>query len=324
MDVLGDVHAVGDPDRAVPAATSHDDAKTPPPTQGHRDSTGWNLLIKKSKLFGLLALLLSVMLACGDGIFGPRWTACSVASVALASGADAVNAATDIDLAFSPASLHDDAKTPPPTQGRVLTNWIYSTKNNSTVVGLPALLLSVTMARTFAATSTPPPTQRVSSYGDGCGSGVLVGHGSIVWPLVACNPAPPDKLTTLSIPDPPPPPDTPLLPVLTNSTLTDIDNSSPAASHDDAKTPPPTQGHRDSTNWNLLLKKSMLIDLLVLLLSVTLACTVVTMFTRLPTQHVSSFDFGMGAFVGIGSIVRLFLVCAAFGAEVTLTLTLGP
>ena len=48
------------------------------------------------------------------------------------------------------------------------------------------------------------------------------------------------------------------------------------------------------------------------------------MFTRPPTQHVSSFDFGVGAFVGIGSIVRLFLVCAAFGAEVTLTLTLGP
>lgn len=128
----------------------------------------------------------------------------------------------------------------------------------------------------------------------------------------------PATLTTPSTPD------TPLLPVLTNSPLTDIDNSSPAASHDDAKTPLPTQGHRVSTNWILLLKKSKLIDLLVLLLSVTLACTVVTMFTRLPTQHVSSFDFGMGAFVGIGSIVFLFLACVAFGAEVTITLTLGP
>ena len=254
MDVLGDVHAVGDPDRAVPAATSHDDVKTPPPTQGHRDSTGWILLLKKSKLFGLLVLLLSVMLACGDGLVGPRGTACSFAHVALASGDDAVNAATDIDLASSPASSHDDAKTLLPTQERVLTNWIYTFKNNSTVVGLPALLLSATLARTFAATSTPLPTQRMSLYGNGCGSGVLVGHGLIVWLLVACNPVPPDKLTTLSIPDPPPP-YTPLLPVPTNSLLTDIDNSSPAASHDDVKTPLPTQGPRDSTNWILLLKK---------------------------------------------------------------------
>ena len=182
MDDPGAVNAVGGPDRAVSPATSHDDAKNPMPTRG-RGSTNWISSLKISMLVGLLVLLLSVTLAGGGGFVGPGRTACSFACVALDPDDDAVNAVNDVDHASSTAASHDDAKTPC-QRVRGSMNWISSLKK-SMLVGLLVLLLSATPACTVAASNSPPPTQRVSSYGDCIGGGVLVGHGLIAWPPFA-------------------------------------------------------------------------------------------------------------------------------------------